>query len=61
MRSKNNRVYFTESGPMTNTDQIPEKKGILITIGMQKGGVAKSTNATHLAAALGERGKRVLL
>jgi len=46
---------------MNNFEHIPEKSGILVTIGMQKGGVAKSTNATHLAAALGERGKRVLL
>ena len=46
---------------MKNAEHIPKKEGILVTIGMQKGGVAKSTNATHLAAALGERGKRVLL
>lgn len=46
---------------MKHAEHIPKKEGILVTIGMQKGGVAKSTNATHLAAALGERGKRVLL
>jgi len=34
---------------------------IVIGIGMQKGGVAKTTNACHLAAALGEAGHRVLL
>ena len=35
--------------------------GCVISIGMQKGGCAKTTNACHLAAALGERGQRVLL
>lgn len=33
----------------------------VLAVGMQKGGVAKTTNACHLAAALGERGNRVLL
>jgi len=32
-----------------------------IVIGNQKGGVGKSTNACHLAAALGERGRMVLV
>ena len=32
-----------------------------IGVGMQKGGVGKTTNALHIAAALAERGRRVLL
>lgn len=31
-------------------------EGIVIGVGMQKGGVGKTTNATHLAVALAERG-----
>ena len=34
---------------------------VVIGVGMQKGGVAKTTNAAHLAVALGEVGRRVLL
>lgn len=33
----------------------------MIGVGMQKGGVGKTTNATHLAVALAERGARCLL
>lgn len=33
----------------------------MIAVGMQKGGVGKTTNATHLAVALAERGARCLL
>ncbi len=33
----------------------------VIAIGNQKGGVGKTTTTTHLAAALGERGRRVLI
>jgi chromosome partitioning protein len=40
---------------------IPPQAGIVIGIGMQKGGVAKTTNACHIAVALGELGNRVLL
>lgn len=36
-------------------------EGIVIGVGMQKGGVGKTTNATHLAVALAERGARCLL
>ena len=36
-------------------------QGIVIGIGNQKGGVGKSTNTVHIAAALGEKGYRVLV
>lgn len=35
--------------------------GIVIAVGNQKGGVGKTTNAVHLAAAFGQSGRRVLL
>lgn len=38
-----------------------QAKGIAIAVGNQKGGVGKTTNAVHLAAALGHGGYRVLL
>src|SRR5215510_13133575 len=40
-----------------------EKKpmGIVIGVGNQKGGVGKTTNTLHIAAALGERGYRSLI
>jgi chromosome partitioning protein len=37
------------------------RHGIVIGIGNQKGGVGKSTNTVHLAAALGEKGHQVLV
>src|SRR5438034_11458097 len=36
-------------------------KGIVIGCGNHKGGVSKSTSATYIAAALGERGLKVLI
>ena len=39
----------------------PAKPGHVLSIGMQKGGVSKTTNACHIAVALGEVGHRVLL
>ena len=49
-------------GIMQYGDNTQEStRGTIIGIGMQKGGVAKTTNACHLAVALGQSGKRVLL
>src|SRR4051812_41092494 len=42
-----------------NMGQAP--LGIVIGIGNQKGGVGKSTNTVHIAAALGEQGYKVLI
>ena len=39
----------------------PASPGYVVSIGMQKGGVSKTTNACHIAVALGELGRRVLL
>src|SRR4051794_36390211 len=38
-----------------------KRLGILIAVGNQKGGVGKTTNTVHVAAALGERGYRCLV
>ncbi len=38
-----------------------KRLGAVIAVGNQKGGVGKTTNTCHLAAALGEKGYRVLL
>jgi chromosome partitioning protein len=43
------------------TAAAPSRAGYVISVGMQKGGVSKTTNACHLAVALGESGRRVLL
>ncbi len=37
------------------------RMGILVAVGNQKGGVGKTTNTVHLAAALGERGYESLI
>ena len=44
---------------MSDSGDFP--RALTIAVGMQKGGVAKTTNACHLAVALAERGRRVLL
>ena len=38
-----------------------ERLGVLIAVGNQKGGVGKTTNTVHIAAALGERGYKSLI
>lgn len=38
-----------------------KRLGVLIAVGNQKGGVGKTTNCVHLAAALGERGYKCLI
>ena len=44
------------------TENTPDRRpGHVIGIGMQKGGVSKTTNACHIAVALGELGRRVLV
>lgn len=38
-----------------------ERKTMVVAVGNQKGGVAKTTNTVHLAAALGEMGRKCLI
>ena len=42
-------------------DARSERETIVIGVGMQKGGVGKTTNTLHLAVALAERNRRVLV
>lgn len=42
-------------------DRTKSYLGRVIAVGNQKGGVGKTTSCTHIAAALGERGRRVLI
>lgn len=41
--------------------QKPRKRPHVIAVGNQKGGVAKTTNCVHIAAALGELGRKCLI
>src|SRR4051812_22148453 len=52
--AKKNRI---EEG----TEVKQERKTTVIAVGNQKGGVAKTTNTVHLAAALGELGRKCLI
>ena len=42
-------------------EQVPARKTHIIAVGNQKGGVGKTTNAVHMAAALGEIGRKCLI
>lgn len=46
---------------MDNQVQTPKRRAQIIAVGNQKGGVGKTTNTVHIAAALGERGRKVLV
>lgn len=46
---------------MEQGTQAPTRRAQIIAIGNQKGGVGKTTNTVHIAAALGERGKKCLI
>jgi chromosome partitioning protein len=46
---------------MENQSGAPKRRAQIIAVGNQKGGVGKTTNTVHIAAALGERGKKCLV
>jgi chromosome partitioning protein len=43
------------------TSKNTSKNTFVIAVGNQKGGVSKTTTTVHLAAALGEKGRRCLI
>lgn len=43
------------------SEPAPQTRTEILLVGNQKGGVGKTTNCVHLAAALGDMGRRVLL
>lgn len=46
---------------MENQNETPKRRAQIIAVGNQKGGVGKTTNTVHIAAALGERGRKCLV
>lgn len=46
---------------MDEQDIATHRRAQIIAVGNQKGGVGKTTNTVHIAAALGERGKKCLV
>lgn len=46
---------------MDNQSVKQKRRAQIIAVGNQKGGVGKTTNTVHIAAALGERGRKVLV
>lgn len=46
---------------MKEEENMPRRQTHIIGVGNQKGGVAKTTNTVHIATALGERGRKVLI
>lgn len=46
---------------MQTSSPVPARRAQIIAVGNQKGGVGKTTNTVHIAAALGERGRKCLI
>lgn len=53
--------YITNEVQMEEGEERMQRRAQIIAVGNQKGGVGKTTNTVHIAAALGERGRRCLL